>query len=70
MRYRETLEQTDKVASVNSDMVLGTAVYTLVLGVGFIVFGTRVGKRWVTFWGATMVLAGIAYLIAVVAGVG
>lgn len=49
-------------------MVLGTAVYTLLVGIGFVIFGVRVRKLWVTFWGATMVLASLAYLLATMAG--
>jgi hypothetical protein len=70
MRYRETTQQADSIASVSTDMMLGTAIYTLLLGIGFVAFGVRVRKRWITFWGATMVLAGSAYTIAVTAGLG
>ena len=66
MRYKELPQQADAIASVSPDMTLATVVYTLLLGIGFVVFGLRVRKRWITFWGATMVLAGSAYLLAVV----
>ena len=62
MRFQE--DQTDNIASVDSGMVLGTVIYTFLLGIFFIVFGMKVRKRWIIFWGATMVLAGGAYLIA------
>ena len=62
MRYQDT--QLDNIATVDPGMMLGTVVYTLLLGVFFVVFGVKVGKRWVVFWGATMVLAGCAYLVA------
>ena len=68
MRFRETNQQTDNIASVDSDMMLGTAVYTLLVGIGFVLFGVRVRRLWVTFWGATMVLASVAYLVAAMAG--
>lgn len=51
-----------------SDMLVGTAIYTLVLGAAFVVFCWRGRQRWLAFWGATMVVAGAAYLIAVVLG--
>lgn len=70
MRYDETLEQADRIASVSSGMMAGTAIYTLLLGIGFVWFGLQVHKRWVTFWGGTMVLAGTAYLVAIVSGAG
>jgi len=68
MRYQESIQQTEPAASVSTDMMVGTAVYTLLLGVAFVIFGMRVRKRWVSFWGATMVLAGSAYVIAIIAG--
>jgi hypothetical protein len=67
MRYQELQHQTDTIASVDPGMMLGTVIYTLLLGIFFVAFGIRVRKRWVTFWGATMVLAGSAYLIATLA---
>ena len=70
MRYDDSLQQADKIASVSTGMMVGTAVYTLLLGIGFVIFGIYVRKRWVTFWGGTMVLAGSAYLIAVLTGSG
>lgn len=70
MRYEEAAQQVDSIASVSTDMVLATAIYTLLVGIGFVIFGVRVGKRWITFWGTTMVLAGAAYVTALVAGVG
>ena len=56
------------MASVDSDMMLGTVVYALLVGIGFVIFGVHVRSLWVTFWGATMVLASLAYLVAVMAG--
>ena len=64
MRYKELQQQADNIATVDPNMVTGTVIYTLLLGIFFIVFGWRVRKMWVTFWGATMVLAGSAYLVA------
>ena len=62
MRFQE--DQLDNIASVDPGMMLGTVIYTFLLGIFFIVFGMKVRKRWIIFWGATMVLAGGAYLIA------
>ena len=70
MRYGQTLEQADKIASVSTGMMAGTAIYTLLLGIGFVWFGLQVRKRWVVFWGGTMVLAGCAYLLASLTGYG
>ena len=70
MRYEQATQQAGSIASVNADMVLATAIYTLLVGIGFVIFGVHVRKRWITFWGMTMVLAGTAYTIAVMTGVG
>ena len=65
MRFREQLPE--NMASVDSGMMLGTVIYALLLGIFFVVFGIKMRKRWVTFWGTTMVLASGAHLIATVA---
>ena len=65
MRFHE--QQPENIASVDSGMILGTVIYTLLLGIFFVVFGMKVRKRWVTFWGTTMVMASGAYLIATLA---
>jgi hypothetical protein len=62
MRYQDL--QPDNIASVDPGMTMGTVIYTLLLGIFFVVFGMKVRKRWITFWGATMVLAGGAYIVA------
>lgn len=61
MRFQE--DQFDTIASVDPGMMLGTVIYTFLLGIFFIVFGVKVRKKWIVFWGATMVLAGGAYLV-------
>ncbi len=50
-------------------MMVGTALYTLAIGVFFVVFGLRKRQRWIVFWGATMVVAGAAYVVAIALGV-
>ena len=62
MRYEEI--PIDNLASVDPGMTTATVIYTLLLGVFFVVFGIKVRQRWITFWGGTMVLAGGAYLVA------
>ena len=61
MRFKE--EHSENLAHVDSDMMLGTVIYTLLLGIFFVVFGLKVRKRWISFWGMTMVLASGAYLV-------
>jgi hypothetical protein len=45
----ETAQQADDIGSVSTDMRLGTAIYSLLLGIGFVAFGVRVRKRWGMF---------------------
>lgn len=70
MRYEDTLQQADNIASVSTGMIVGTAIYTLLLGIVFVVFGRYVRKRWLAFWGGTMVLAASACLVAILTGFG
>ncbi|WP_455233923.1 hypothetical protein [Thiogranum longum] len=69
MRYEETAQLENPRSSVSTDMMVGTALYTLAIGVFFVVFGLRKRQRWIVFWGATMVVAGAAYVVAIALGV-
>ncbi|MDT8386225.1 MAG: hypothetical protein RQ736_01835 [Thiogranum sp.] len=60
----------ENVAPLSTGMMAGTALYTLLLGFGFVAFGMYVQHRWLAFWGSTMVMAGSAFLIALLAGWG
>lgn len=64
MRYRETTQPGQPAAGVSPGMMAGTAGYTLLLGIAFVLFGLRGRQRWIAFWGATMVIAGVAYMLA------
>ena len=68
MRYQEHGHTESLPTGVNPGMMAGTAGYTLLLGVAFVYFGLRGRQRWIAFWGATMVIAGMAYLIALLLG--
>jgi hypothetical protein len=68
MRYQEHTPPEQSSTGVSPGMMAGTAGYTLLLGVAFILFGLRGRQRWVAFWGVTMVLAGSAYMIALLLG--
>lgn len=60
MRYREG----EKLAAhANDDMFIGSAIYGLLLGVGFVYVGLRYRQRWLAFWGFGLVLASIASLV-------
>ncbi len=68
MRYPENTPPEDLPAGVDPGMMAGTAGYTLLLGLAFVFFGLRGRQRWIAFWGATMVLAGAACLVALMLG--
>lgn len=69
MRYQEQSQTESPPTGVSPGMMAGTAGYTLFLGIAFVYFGLRGGQRWIVFWGATMVLAGAVYMIALLLGV-
>lgn len=69
MRYQENTPPEQPTAAVSPGMMTGTAGYTLLLGLAFVFFGLRGHQRWIAFWGATMVLAGAAYFVALLMGV-
>jgi hypothetical protein len=57
MRYREG-EQIDALAGhANNDMIVGSTVYGLILGVGFVYAGIRFRQFWLAFWGAGLCIA-------------
>ena len=65
----ESLNNTDgPPVSLHDEMFIGTAVFTLLTGIGFIVAGKRGKQFWIAFWGATMVVASISYLTALALG--
>jgi hypothetical protein len=70
MRYRESQQpaQEQPAAAVSTEMMVGTAVYSLLLGLAFVWFGLQGRQRWLAFWGATLSLAGLAYVVAVALG--
>lgn len=68
MRYVEGTET--PAAEVSPPMVVGTAVYALLLGIGLVVVGLKVRQRWVAFWGGGLTLASTGYLGALLMGYG
>lgn len=62
MRYRSDMPE-GVAASADETMVLGTAVYALVLGVGLCFGGWRGRKYWIVSIGLMLVASGTAYLV-------
>jgi len=64
MRYREG-ETVDRLANhASDDMFIGTTIYGLLLGIGFVYVGLRYKQRWLAFWGFGLSLASIASMVA------
>lgn len=69
MRYREGETPSDLGPPVSDEMLLGTAVYGLILGLGFFIFAIRARQLWLAFWGGGLFVASVAYLGAMALGV-
>jgi len=65
-RYRigETVEPGLTVTDANdSALVVGTAVFGLCTGIGFVIAGVRARMLWLISWGAGLAVASLIYLI-------
>ena len=67
MRYRIGSEPGE---SISDDMLVVTAVFGLVMGIGFVVTGLQARQNWLIFWGGGLVVASVVYIVAVVLGYG
>ncbi len=45
-------------------MMLFTVLLSLLIGIVLVHLGLKGRQRWVAFWGATLVLAALVYLVA------
>lgn len=68
MRYEEGSTPYELGEPVGEGTLLGTAVFGLIIGIGFVIAGRRGRQLWMTLWGAGLVVASIAYLGAAAAG--
>jgi len=64
MRYRIGQDPTQAGAQpVGEDgLTIFTAVFSLLVGIGFVLAGIRGRQRWLIFWGGMMIIASLAYL--------
>ena len=62
MRYRvgEEPQRLADANQANDGMFVGTAIYGVILGIGFIIVGFKVKQRWLAFWGAGLSIASAA----------
>ena len=68
MRYREGTSPEELGSPIAEEITVGSAVFGLLLGVGFVIAGLRGRQLWLAVWGGMLVVASIAYLGAVLMG--
>lgn len=69
MRYREGSLPGELGEPVPGDgMLIGTAVFGLLTGIGFVIAGVYGRQRWLTVWGGGLVLSSVTYLCTFVVG--
>jgi len=63
-RYRigETPDLGNAVDANDSALIIGTAIFGLVTGIGFLLAGLRTRMLWLIFWGAGLAIASLLYL--------
>jgi len=62
MRYRIGQSPAHPDIPATEHMIVFTAVLSLFIGVALVVMGRQGAQRWLTFWGATLVLSSALYL--------
>ncbi|MDA8364065.1 MAG: hypothetical protein M0Z84_09675 [Gammaproteobacteria bacterium] len=70
MRYRINGPHPGVDAAGSGHMMLFTVLLSLLIGAILVGLGRRGRQRWVVFWGGTLVLAALIYLVAVWVGYG
>ncbi len=68
MRYREDPVTGGAGAPVGDEMIVGTAIYALVVGIGLCFLGVRSRLLWVTMMGGVLAGSSVIYLGAAVLG--
>jgi hypothetical protein len=63
MRYREGPTPGALGEPMSDALGAGTAVYALVLGIGFVIAGWRFKQRWMIVWGAGLAGVSVGYLV-------
>ena len=68
MRYRIDPVTGQPISQVNEDMLVATAVFGFLVGIGFVIAGVRGRQAWLALWGGSLVLASTTYMGAVAFG--
>ncbi len=68
MRYREGGAPGIADYGVSDDFLVATVVFTLLVGILFVVVGRHAGQLWLTFWGALSILVCGGYLVLMALG--
>lgn len=68
MRYREGISPDNVAALADRDIAVGTAVFGLVSGIGFVIAGIRGRQMWFVSLGASLSIASLIFLAAVATG--
>lgn len=68
MRYQESVETAAPRSGVDQGMLVATVGYALLLGIGMVAVGRRARQHWLAFWGASLVVASAAFLLAAAVG--
>ncbi|MDX1606215.1 MAG: hypothetical protein R3202_08475 [Candidatus Competibacterales bacterium] len=67
-RYREGEMPRELGEPVVDYLLLGTLVYALLLGIGFVIAGRRLRQLWMVVWGAGLVVVSLGGLVMQAAG--
>ena len=62
MRYRIGSTPNELGEPIGQGAIMGAAVFSFVLGLGFVIAGLRSRHYWLTLWGAGLSLSSAAYL--------
>ena len=63
MRYRDTGDYQNLGVPVDDNFVFFSIILGIILGIGFIVFGFKVKRYWMSIWGAGLILASLSYFV-------
>ena len=62
MRYREDAVGDPAAIASTDAFITGTAVFGLILGIGFVIAGIRGRQIWLATWGGSLAVASAVYV--------